>query len=165
VNESNVVAVGLLWCEDFDADLPKVVPDALDLLAPVTNVVLRTHSTPTNGRINCPSSWWTDFGLTAFFATPGWGDPAPAGYWTNEPVVECSVEDIIRDEWIHGSVVVVNGRFVWRPPNQLMEWLMFDLRGWTPLESERRAEIQEHVRASLRAAVERLRFVVQKDEF
>jgi hypothetical protein len=152
--------VGPLWCEDFDADLPKVVPQALDVLGDLANVELVTYSHATNGKINCPSAWWTDHGLTAFFATPGWGGPAPAGYWTDKKVVACTFWDTVRDEWIHDATVIVNGRFVWKPPVQLMHRLMFDLRGWTPLDDIERASIQKHVRASLAAAAERLQAVI-----
>lgn len=147
---------GPLWCDDFDADLPKVVPGALDILGAEADVDLRTHCKPTNGRINCPAAWWGDDGLTAFFATPSYGAAAPAGYWTTDPVVDCTFWEVVRDEWIHGSIVVVNSRFVWKPPNRLMEQLMFDLRGWTVLDDLERTRIQKHVHASLAAAAERL---------
>lgn len=152
----SAVAAGPLWCHDFDADLPNVVPNALALLEPAAHITLRTHATPTNGRINCPSAWWTDHGLTSFFSTSEWGSPVPAGYWTDKPLVECSWEEVVRDEWIHGQTVVVNGQVVWKPPERLMEQLMFDLRGWMTLADEERAAIQDNVRASLLAATARL---------
>jgi hypothetical protein len=154
VNEQTVS--GPLWCHDFDLDLPKVVSDWLDFLGYAADVELRTHCTPTNGRINCPSAWWTDHGLTAFFSTADYGAPAPPGYWTDRPLVECTFAEVVRDEWIHGQIVVVNGRLIWKPPNRLMEQLMFDVRGWTPLGDIERAAIKRHVRRSLAAAAFRL---------
>lgn len=152
----SAAAIGPLWCDDFDADLPKVVPHATEELGVSAHVQLRTYCKPTNGRINCPTSWWTQHGLTAFFAEPGFGNPAPGGYVTSDPLVECTFAEVVRDEWIHGSVVVVNRQFVWTPPSRLMERLMFDVRGWTPLSEPERLQTQQHVRASLRAAADRL---------
>lgn len=152
---------GVLWCDDFDADLPKLVPDAIDYLGDMAGVKLRTRSKPTNGRINCPSSWWTDHGLTAFFTTDRWGNPEPPGYVTFDPVVYCTFWEAVRDEWCHDAVMVVNGQFVWKSPGDLMMQLMFDVRGWgEPLDEARRGAIQDHVRASLSAATERLRFAI-----
>jgi hypothetical protein len=146
---------GPLWCDDFDTDLPKVVPDWLDFLGYAADVELQTYCSPTNGKINCPVAWWTDNGLTAFFATPG-TPPTPPGYLTHHPRVDCTFAEVVRDEWIHGCVVVVNQRLVWKPPNTLMERLMFDLRGWTVLDDIERTDIKRNVRRSLAAAAERL---------
>ncbi len=145
-----------LWCDDFDTDLPKVVPDWLDFLGYAADIELRTYCHPTNGKINCPCAWWTDSGLTAFFATRNYGGIAPAGFWTDEPVVDCTFAEAVRDEWIHGQVVVVNGVIIWRPPNTLMERLMYDVRGWRALDDIERAEVKRHVRRSLAGAAERL---------
>lgn len=148
---------GALWCEDFDADLPKVVPGALECLGDAAWIELLTYSHATNGRINCPAAWWTDHGLTAFFATPEWGAPAPAGYWPGQSeLVVCTFWEAIRDEWIHDAAIAVNGRLIWKSPAQLMTRLMFDLRGWTQLDEATRVETQEHVRASLAAAARRI---------
>lgn len=73
---------------------------------------------------------------------------------------DCTFAEVIRDEWVHGAVVVVNGRFVWQPPERLMLRLMFDLRGWQVLSDEDRAETRVHVRTSLAAAVQRLEQVI-----
>ena len=149
-----------LWCADFDADLPKVVPQAMEILGDLADLELRTYATETNGRINCPCAWHTEHGLTAFFSTPGWGGPAPPGYMTDKPLIDCTFAEVVRDEWIHDSAVVVNGRLVWKPPSELMMRLMFDLRGWKVLSDEERAETRGYVRASLAAAVQRLEEVV-----
>lgn len=152
---------GPLWCHDFDADLPKVVPSALEALDAMAEVELRTYAAPTNGKINCPCAWHTDMGLTAFFATPN-RSIVPAGYVGGREVVACTFWEAVRDEWIHDSVIVVNRRFVWKPPSELMMRLMFDLRGWgEPLSDEQRDEDQEHVRRSLVAAAGRLEAVLR----
>lgn len=153
-----VLGDGPLWCDDFDADLPKVVPGALGALGSTAGVELLTYATPTNGKINCPASWWTDLGLTAFFSTGG--PIVPAGYVGGKEVVGCTFWEAVRDEWIHESVMVVDRKFVWKPPGGLMMRLMYDLRGWTVLTDEEQAETQEHVRQSLAAAASRLRTVI-----
>jgi hypothetical protein len=151
---------GPLWCDDFDTDLPKVVPGALEALGDTADVALVTRCKPTNGRINCPSAWWTDHGLTAFFATDGYGGAAPAGYVTGDPLVGCSFAEAVRDEWIHDAAIVVNGHLIWKPPVGLMMRMLYDVRGWTTLDGPTREETQEHVRRSLRACAARLREVV-----
>ena len=148
---------GPLWCDDFDADLPKVVPGALAALGDAADVELRTYCRPTNDRINCPASWHTDLGLTAYFSTPDFGQPQPLGYvTTKDELVPCTFWEVVRDEWIHESVVVVNRQWIWTPPGRLRYDLMADLRGWTPLDDLKRAAIQRNVCAGLEAAAERL---------
>jgi hypothetical protein len=147
-----------LWCDDFDADLAKLVPGARDVLGPMADVELRTHSKPTNGKINCPSAWWTDRGLTAFFATRG--GPAPAGYVTDDPIVSCTFWEAVRDEWCHDAAIVVDGRFVWKSPGHLMVALMYDVRGWHTLTTEAKAEAITGVWKSLGKARARLQAVV-----
>jgi len=145
-----------LWCDTFDADLLKVVPGAEEALGDTAAIELLTYSNPTNGKINCPSAWHTDEGLVSFF----WTDPAfrpPSGYVTSDPVVPCTFLEIIRDEWVHGQVVSVNRQIVWRPPERLMDRLMYDLRGWTVLSDADRAAIRGQVLAGLDLAARRFR--------
>ncbi|HSX23180.1 MAG TPA: hypothetical protein VLE97_10455 [Gaiellaceae bacterium] len=153
--------LGALWCDDFDADLPKVVPGALEALGVMADVEMRTYCYPTNGRINCPAAWHTNLGLTAYFSTPDFGQPQPFGYVTaKQDLVPCTFWEVVRDEWIHDAVVVVNRQWVWSPPVKLMMDLMYDLRGWTALDDLSRAAIRRHVLDSLAAAADRLRAVV-----
>jgi hypothetical protein len=157
---SGVAAYALgLWCDDFDADLPKVVPGALDALGDTAEVELLTYCSPTNGKINCPAAWWTDGGLAAFFTTPGFGSIAPPGYVGGKEIVPCTFWEAVRDEWCHDSIILLNWRHaIWKPPTALMMQLMFDLRGWgEPLTGDQRDNVQENVRRSLVAAADRLR--------
>lgn len=150
---------GGLWCDGFDADLLKVVPGAAEALGGTAGAALETYSHPTNGKINCPSAWWEDGGLLAYF----WTDPAfgpPPGYSTDAPVVACTFLEAVRDEWVHGSVVAVNRRFVWEPPEAAMMRLMHDLRGRDVLPDAVRADLRWGVLRSLEAAAGRLRAVV-----
>lgn len=141
-----------MWCDDFDADLPKVVPGAMRALGGSADVPLLTYSRVTGGRINCPAAWNTYDGLTSFFWTDEARRPDDAWY-TQDPVSECTFAEAVRDEWVHSCVVAVNGRVVWRPPVRAMERLMFDLRGWSPLEPGERSRIRAGVlRGLVRAA-------------
>lgn len=151
---------GPLWCEGFDADLLAVVPGALDELGDTADVKLWTYSTPTNGKINCPASWWTDAGLASFFSTTD-RSPIPASFRTSDPLVDCTFLEAIRDEWVHQSLILVNGVLVWRPPARAMEQLMYDVRGWhrVKLTDDERDEIRDEVLTSLADAVFRLRSV------
>ena len=145
-----------MWCDSFDADLLKVVPGAVECLGDAAAMELTTYSWPTSGKINCPSCWNTYEGLAAFFWTSEEGKPDPS-FVTDSPEMPCTLLEAVRDEFVHGALLVIDHETVWRPPFALMTMLMYDLRGWgRPLADARREEAREHVRASLRAAAERL---------
>jgi len=149
-----------MWCDDFDTDLLKVVPGAVQALGGTASIRLETFSSLTGGKINCPSAWNTHQGSLAFF----WTDPAfrpPMGYVTDDPAAECTFLEAVRDEWVHSSVVSVNDRIVWRPPVRLMERLMYDLRGWTVLTGREREGIRQAVRRSLTSAAITLTAVLE----
>jgi hypothetical protein len=149
-----------MWCDDFDADLVKVVPGALEALGDTADTRLETYSRPTGGAINCPSAWNTSSGSTvAYFWTRPEGRP-PSGYVTDDPVTPCTFWEAVRDEWVHGSLLAVNHVVAWSPPERLMYDLMADLRGWTVLDDERRERVRQSVRASLTAAAGRLRAIL-----
>jgi hypothetical protein len=145
-----------MWCDDFDADLLKVVPGAAEALGEAAGVKLLTWCGHlTDGKINHPACWNGDTGFIALF----WTDPAckpDPFYWTDAPAAECTFLEAVRDEWVHDAAIYVNGHGIWRPPVRLMEKLMYDLRGWTPLDDKERDSIRRNVRCSLAAAAERL---------
>lgn len=152
-----------MWYDDFDAELYKVVPDAERLIAPVASVVMRTTCTPdrTTDRLNSPTMWNGDFGMIAFFGCRLLGQRhwKPEGYWTNQPVIECTFEEAIRDTWVHECLAYVDGRVLWntwRLRNDFMT-LMYHLRGWCgttadEAASARRRVLREIARASRRMA-------------
>jgi hypothetical protein len=144
-----------MWCDSFDADLLAVVPGAAEALGESASIALETYSRLTGGKINCPSAWNDDQGLTAFF----WTSPQyrPDAFWsTEEPVVSCTFLEAVRDEWVHSCAVAVNGSVVWRPPVRLMERLMYDVRRWTVLPGAERDGIRRNVLHSLERAADRL---------
>ena len=150
-----------MWCDDFDADLLAVVPGAAEALGETAGVRLETFSRLTNGRINCPSAWNTHEGFVSFFWTAPQYRPI-ACYSTDDPVAECTFLEAIRDEWVHSATVEVNGRSVWLPPVRLMERLMYDVRGWTPLTGAEREESRARVRDSLEHAAARMQRVMEE---
>lgn len=152
-----------MWCDTFDADLLKVVPGALEALGETAAVSLTTRGHSTGGKINSPAAWNTYEGLMSFFWTAP-GHAPDACWYTDHPEVACTFGEAVRDEWVHGANISVNGHIVWRPPQDLMMRLMYDLRGWTVLDEAKREEIREHVRRSLEAAAGRLREVLESAE-
>ena len=100
-----------------------------------------------------------DEGLVAFFWTGPEFQP-DACYVAGDPVVPCTFLEVIRDEWVHGQVVSVNRQIVWRPPERLMDRLMYDLRGWTVLGDAERTLTRVLVLASLDLAARRCRVAV-----
>lgn len=158
--DSLLAVDGPLWCDDFDADLPKLIPDAIDALDGVADVALWTRSKPTNGRINCPSCWHSDIGLCAYFTTREGENPQPPGFFSRDPIVRCTFWEAVRDEWCHDATIVVNRVVIWTPPSELMMQLMFDVRGWSPLKPSEANAIANQVLDGLSAAAERLREVI-----
>lgn len=144
-----------MWCDDFDADLLKVVPGADGALGPAASVQLQTYSRLTDGKINHPSCWHTDAGIAAFFWTAPEGRP-PADYSTDDPPAECTFLEAVRDEWVHDCVICVNRHVVWQPLRRLMERLMYDVRGWTVLTEAQRTDTCQSVLRSLEVAAQRL---------
>lgn len=145
-----------MWCDDFDADLFKVIPEARGVLAPVRDVKLFTHSSLTNGKINCPSCWHTNMGLAAFF---GFRDAAkPEHYSASHPLVPCTFEEAVRDLWVHGGVMLVERRCVWDASDEQrrMMTLMYHVRGVAVLDKGALAGVSALVLAGLAVAVERL---------
>lgn len=140
-----------MWCDTFDADLLKVVPSATETLGDAASIQLRTQSYLTGGKINCPSCWNTHDGLAAFFWTTE-QFRLDASYLTDAPEAECTFGEAVRDEWVHGCLIVVNRQLIWRPRHRWMEQLMYDIRGWTVLEDAEREVIRQAVRDSLRTA-------------
>jgi hypothetical protein len=148
-----------MWCDSFDADLLAVIPGAADALGSAADVRLWTYSHLTNGKINCPSAWNTADGLVSFFWTSD-EHKLDASFYTDAAVAGCTFLEAVRDEWVHGCMVSVNGQVVWQPPVRPMERLMYDVRGWTVLADAKREDIRHAVRQSLERAAQRLAAVI-----
>jgi hypothetical protein len=98
------------WCDDFDCDLFKVIPETRDALGPVGDVLLRTRGHSTNGRLNHPACWNHDVGLISFFGFSG--DPAPSGFHSSDPIIDCTIEEAIRDAWVHTLAIAIEGQII-----------------------------------------------------
>ncbi|WP_411033801.1 hypothetical protein [Shinella sp. BYT-45] len=150
-----------MWCDDFDMDLPKVVPGAREAVGEAGGIVLFTYGHTTHGTLNLPCMWNScEGGTLAFF---GFSSPAaPRGFTTSSPVVECTGWEMFRDLWVHGTAAYVERFLVWKSEelNRDFENIMWNLRGWgdaSSRTSQRRRRMGE-LRAliSIRQAAQRL---------
>lgn len=124
-----------MWCDDFDMDLPKVVPMARDALGAIGDLELHTYGHVTNGKLNHPSVWNSNVGSVAFFGRPG-RVGKPASYYTNSPLVPCTLWEALRDAWCHDIVILFEGTPVWGDTWRQFEKLMWHTRGWRKLPEE-----------------------------
>lgn len=137
------------WSDDFDMDLPKVIPEARALLGELADLELVTTSHTTHGRINCPCCWNHELGLVSFFGRPGKLYREP-GYVTSNAEVKCTLWEAIRDSWSHNNVIVFefdpvfDGGALW--PH--FERIMYHIRG---SDVRPDAEIAEHKVRALQA--------------
>lgn len=145
------------WSDDFDMDLPKVIPDARDRLGEHAELELVTHGHETHGRLNHPTVWNHYLGAVSFF---GRGSPhKPEHYWTSDPLVSCTLWEAVRDAWVHDNVILLEGSPIWRSQWRHFQPLMWAVRGWRPLPAGLIEMHQDAVRRALercRANVERL---------
>jgi hypothetical protein len=128
------------WADDFDMDLPKIIPEARDRLGDLADLQLVTHGHTTYGRLNHPTVWNHDLGCVAWF---GRRSPhKPASYVTDSPLVQCTLWEAIRDVWSHDYVIVFEHNPIWNGDMwQHFEPLMGHTRGYHVLPE---AEVKEH---------------------
>ncbi len=144
-----------MWCDSFDCDLYKLIPEAREVLAPVRDIELYVRGNTTDGKLNHPAAWNTDRGLSSFFGfyeTCG----QPAAFWTEYPIVKCTFEEAVRDLWVHTLTMFVEGQAVWTAEWTWFEVLMSHARGSRPAPESEVKLIKEAVLASLRMAAKRL---------
>ena len=165
-----------MWCDDFDMDLLKLLPEVERLLAPCQGIRLYTTCNPTHVRINLPSVWHQRGGLTCYVGFLRPDDPLPekgpqpAYCMTFSPVVEATAEEMFRDLWCHNLVwVQVSSpkmRELWRDSAQIwnahaltgsFNILLYALRGWEPVPENRLYFHRCRVLKSISRAASRLR--------
>jgi hypothetical protein len=154
-----------MWCDDFDMDLPKIMPGAMDMIARVAPIPLYTTGNKgKDGRLDHPSCWNTDFGFEAFFRfCPE--HPMPAGFCDGgRPVVECTFSEAIRDAWIHDYAIgllwprALRGKMqhqvIWDGMRYMpyFQVIMGHIRGWHPATEEELATARRIVVWSLSSA-------------
>jgi len=124
------------WSDDFDMDLLKVVPNVIKDLGKYADRKLWTVGHLTAGRLNHPTVWNTH-GAFVWLKEPvllrdehGWFNVL--GCVSNEPIVECTWLELLRDQWPHHYpfVLLPKGVRFPEPPMRHFERLMYDLRGW-----------------------------------
>jgi hypothetical protein len=133
----------MVWCDDFDMDLTNCIPNIQQILDTVKGVRLVTHGgADKDGVLNHPSCWNTSAGLAAFFEFDR-NDPEqmvkPQSYWTDDPVVKCSGDELLRDWWPHNYNIVVDGHEILRMNDTIFrdfQTVMFHNRGWHMNEKE-----------------------------
>lgn len=131
------------WSDDFDMDLPKVIPEAKSRLGDLAGLELVTHGHTSHGRLNHPDVWNHELGMIAFFGRPGRHFKS-GQYWTNAPLVHCTLWEAIRDVWSHDFVLLLEHNSVWNHPGMYNDHfypLMSHIRGWSVLPD---ADVKEH---------------------
>jgi hypothetical protein len=150
--------------EDWDGDLLRVIPEAAEIIAPVAGVKLITHgSADEQGRLRHPSTWNDYQGPLAFFDfDAALAVSKPVSFWTNEPIVRCTVLEAFCDAWMHHYVLHLRAEPVWNTfaLRNLMMNLLMDARvrasnraSEFQMSDEARREALSKVADSLRAAV------------
>lgn len=152
-----------MWCDDFDADLFKVVPHADAILAPVADVPLWTYGNKdSNGELAHPAVWNGYRSMLAFFTLHPDRDPRPGDFYYvgNDPLIRCTFAEAARDCYVHNYALIVNGTIVLDTThitNSLFYPLMADVRGWDRLGEQQRRSIRRRVRRRLEDVVRRFR--------
>ncbi len=117
------------WSDDFDMDLPKVIPEARRHLGEYADLEMVTHGHTTHSRLNHPSVWNHHLGSIAFFGRVS--PMKPHGYSTSDPLVRCTLWEAIRDAWCHDFILIFEGRPIWDGDTyRHFEPLMYHVRGW-----------------------------------
>ncbi|HVX30142.1 MAG TPA: hypothetical protein VHA53_06640, partial [Nitrolancea sp.] len=105
------------WADDFDMDLPRVIPGSRELLGELADVRLVTCGIPDRdrGNLNHPHVWNHDIGMIAFFGFKSAARPAMyiAGGHRSAEHLPCSVWQAFRDAWAHQYVMLVEQQPVW----------------------------------------------------
>lgn len=132
-----------MWCDNWDGDLLKLLPHLPEFLGEeMCNIELWTHSSLTDGKINCPSSWNTDDGLAAFFSLNPEVPPVSQQMVTNHPLVRCTWLEVLRDEWAHHAIVMVHGYRVHSPNTRLFWQALKALRKPSEFTDRQHSEIR-----------------------
>lgn len=158
--EPNQPVARPMWCDNFDADLPKVVPDARAALGDVADLMLRTHaSLAANGMMSHPTVWNHELGLVAVFWRTDRPASKPAHYYTREPVVDLTLWEAVRDAWVHSYVILLEDVWVFNgeAAHAHFDPLMWHVRKWPGVSDEEAAAARigavltlEHCRAKVR---------------
>lgn len=162
-----------MWCDNFDLDLYKVLPEAQEILAQVADVKLYTHGDQKDGALNHPSCWNYYLGMVAFFGfIPT--HIKPESFYTDKEVVACTFEQAVRDCWPHNYTVLLSvfvpgqaGQIVpiWSTGTVEMKNHFYTIlkftRKWGDVPNEEVFRAKSRVLDSLRSAAGRLAAVLE----
>lgn len=146
-----------MWCDGYDLDLFALVPEARAALAPAHGIILYTHGGTFEGTLNHPSCWSGPRGASICFF--GFASPEkPDFFYTWDPVVRCTWEQVTRDLWDHQLTMLLHGEPLWNAERleQSFTRLMDHTRGYHSLPDHQVAHIRARVVANLRGATHRL---------
>jgi len=129
------------WSDDLDVDLLNVFPHLRSMLGATLDVPIWTIGRTTYDRLNCPAAWNTDHGLTSLlwlekpnFPRDEHGWLNAGGYVCNDPEVEGTWLEWLRDMWAHshGWCLQPYGiQFSAIDYNRCFYPIMSHLRGWS----------------------------------
>lgn len=150
-----------MWCDDFDMNLPTVIPGALQALGDLADVELFTHcNCGKDGVLNHPCLWNSDTTMLAFF---GFRNPSkPAPYFTTAPIVSCTAWEAFRDAWPHSFAMMIEGELIWDtfPLRGQFHELMQHHRGYRYSKDPK--AIERRVLSTIAAAAQRLRLLTEQ---
>lgn len=124
------------WSDDFDMDLLKVLPDIAAEIGAFGDRTFWTVGHETHGRLNHPAVWNTH-GAYLWREKPnlerdkyGWANIN--GCVTNDPEIECTWLEFLRDMWAHHfNVIVLPDNLLLRGSSwEQFERIMGNMRGW-----------------------------------
>ena len=161
-----------MWCDTFDLDLYKVLPEARDILAPVKDVKLYTYGHKTDGLLNHPSVWNHYMGMVAFFGLIP-THVKPEAFYTDDELVSCTFEEAVRDCWPHNYAILLSVFIPSRGTKQALLWhtgmpemkehffaIMAETRKWEVNPPRDLVRVRSAVLDSLRMAVSKLQAVL-----
>lgn len=153
-----------MWCDDFDMDFPKIFSDAPAALGELADIELWTNGHATDGVLNHPSAWNTDFGLAAFFGFNGNG--RGEFFYTSAPLVKCTAWEMFRDAWPHHVAIVVEREMIWDTGALSREFdvIAWAVRQWRVVPASELDLAKKTVRRSWKTAIHRFRDVYERNK-
>ena len=124
------------WSDDFDMDLVKVFPDFPRQIGKAADIPLWTVGHSSYGRLNSPCQW-NSHGAFVWSEKPelerdvhGWFNVW--GCVGNDPVIECTWLELLRDQWPHHyNFILLPQQVKFDGPDWLIfERIMYHRRGW-----------------------------------
>lgn len=153
-----------MWCDNFDMDLPKALPEAPEIVGDLGNILLWTSgNADKNGMLNHPSVWHHELGLVAFF---GFSEVAKPENYIGRGYVRCTVWEALRDAWAHSFVMLIERRPIWdtQATWEDFQQIMWAMRGWGDQPPPDTTRATARATNSLRKAVAKLRAMVPEFE-